>query len=78
VLTSPVGVNQQIVEDGRHGFWARTSAEWLACLERLVADGDLRRRMGRQGRQRVEEVYALNVQQVRLWQLLQDLIGEGK
>jgi len=44
----------------------------------LVADGDLRRRMGRQGRQRVEEVYALNVQQVRLWQLLQDLIGEKK
>ena len=74
VLTSPVGINQQIVEDGCQGFWARTSEEWLARLEELVIDGELRRRMGREGRRRVEAVYALKVQQVRLGQLFQELI----
>ena len=74
VLTSPVGINQQIVEDGCQGFWARTSEEWLARLEELVIDGELRRRMGREGRRRVEAVYALRVQQVRLGQLFQELI----
>ena len=74
VLTSPVGINQQIVEDGCQGFWARTSEEWLARLEELVIDGELRRRMGWEGRRRVEAVYALRVQQVRLGQLFQELI----
>lgn len=76
VLTSPVGINQQIVEDGCQGFWASTSAEWLARLEELVTDEALRRRMGQEGRRRVEEVYALNVQQISFAQLLQTLVEE--
>lgn len=75
VLTSPVGINQQIVEDGCQGFWARTEEEWTARLETLVTDEALRRRMGRAGRQRVEAVYALEVQQVRLGRELQALAG---
>ena len=78
VLTSPVGINRQIVEHGRQGFWAESAAEWLTGLEKLVDDKALRRQMGRAGRQRVEEVYALNVQQVHLRQFLQALVGEGK
>lgn len=77
VVTSPVGINQQIVEDGRQGFWAQTPEEWMARLQALVSDAELRRRMGREGRQRVEEVYALKVQQIHLGQLLQALVEEA-
>jgi glycosyltransferase involved in cell wall biosynthesis len=48
----------------------------LARLEELVTDEALRRRMGQEGRRRVEEVYALNVQQIRFAQLLQTLVEE--
>jgi glycosyltransferase involved in cell wall biosynthesis len=77
VVTSPVGINQQIVEDGCQGFWARTPDEWCERLARLITDADLRRRMGRAGRRRVEVVYALKVQQIRLVEHLQALMRDG-
>lgn len=59
VVTSPVGVNQRIVEDGVNGFWARDQQEWEDRLARLIADPDLRRRMGREGRKSMEERFSL-------------------
>jgi len=61
VVVSPVGVNAEIVGDGPSGLLARTSAEWEDALERLLADADLRRRMGRAGRATVERAYSAAV-----------------
>lgn len=54
-VASPVGVNVDIVRHGENGLLAATSGEWEACLERLLADPALRRRMGEAGRRTVEE-----------------------
>lgn len=70
VVASPVGVNTEIVEDGTNGFWATTDSDWVAALERLLRNSDLRRRMGREGRQRVEAKYCLQVTGPRLVELL--------
>ncbi len=62
VVASPVGVNPAVVgqEKGRRGGWmARDVDAFEAALGRLVADGDLRRRLGAQGRQRVEAKYSM-------------------
>ena len=58
VLVSPVGVNVDIVSDGESGFLARTPEDWEHGLERLLTDQELRRRMGRAGRQMVERSYS--------------------
>lgn len=76
VVTSPVGINQQIVDNGSQGYWARSEEEWLERMLALVGDRALRRRMGEAGRERVESVYALGVQQVELGRQLQAL-AEG-
>jgi glycosyltransferase involved in cell wall biosynthesis len=62
VVASPVGGNLEILRDGECGFFARTEAEWVDCLARLLEDGALRRRMGERGRNLVEERYCAQVQ----------------
>lgn len=59
VVASPVGVNAEIVEDGVTGFLAGTETEWRTALERLMADSDLRRRLGEAGRRRMEKHYSI-------------------
>lgn len=61
VVASPTGVNADIVEDGVTGFLATTEAEWGRAITRLLDDPALRRRMGRAGRQRMEERYSLQL-----------------
>ena len=74
VVASPVGVNQEIVEQGVNGFLARSDDEWHAAISTLLADPDLRRRMGAAGRKKVEEKYSLQVWGPRVAQMMRDLI----
>lgn len=69
VVASPVGVNPALV-GGDAGFLAAGAEEWERHLEALVADPELRRRMGAAGRARVEREYALSRQAPRLAALL--------
>jgi glycosyltransferase involved in cell wall biosynthesis len=77
VVTSPVGINRRLVEDGQVGFWAADAEEWERCLATLIENPDLRRRMGARGRETVKAGYALDVSSVRLVQLLRQLAGSG-
>lgn len=61
VVASPVGVNRQIVEHGVNGFLAETPEQWEQALRTLLADPNLRQRMGLAGRQKVEREYCLQV-----------------
>lgn len=74
VVASPVGVNQQIVEEGVNGFLAETTVEWVKALKTLRRDPELRKRMGMNGRNNVEKKYCLQVAAPRLVTLLQSVI----
>ncbi|MBI2505756.1 MAG: glycosyltransferase family 4 protein [Candidatus Latescibacteria bacterium] len=76
VVTSPVGINCQIVRDGETGFWARTSEEWEERLARLIADPALRRGMGQRGRAAMEAGYALELSSRRLGEILRQVAGK--
>ena len=58
-LVSPVGVNQEIVENGIHGFHCNQNEEWLENIRRLMVDDELRIRMGMCARERVMENYSI-------------------
>lgn len=76
VVASRVGVNADVIVDGVTGFIVDDDAGWVAALERLIADPELRRAMGQAGRERVEERYSLRVQAPRLAAAL-EAIGLG-
>jgi glycosyltransferase involved in cell wall biosynthesis len=77
VVASPVGVNQQIVREGENGFLASNNGEWVACLERLLLDPQLRAQMGAAGRQRVESEYCVQVTASRYGRLLSEAALPG-
>ena len=74
VVAAPVGVNTQIVEHGVNGFLASTDQEWREALSTLLANPELRRRMGAAGRKKVEEHYSLQVWGPRVAELLRSVI----
>ncbi len=57
-ITSPVGVNPDIISSGDNGLLASTEDQWVEAVSRLVADAPLRRRLGDAGRQTVVERYS--------------------
>ena len=72
VVASPVGVNRQIVEHGINGFLAETPQQWEEALQTLLADADLRQRMGQAGRKKIEQHYCIQATGPRLAALLRD------
>lgn len=78
VVASPVGVNRKIVMHGENGFLAQTDDQWVEALSCLLADADLRRRMGTAGCATVEQTYSLQVMAPRLAALLREAAGIRK
>lgn len=78
VVAAPVGVNQDIIQDGENGLLAPTAADWTEKLARLLADRDLRRTLGRAGRRTVEERYSLRATAPRLVEAVTDAVGRAR
>ena len=76
VVASPVGVNTELVEPGLNGYLSRTPEEWRDALTTLAADGELRKRLGTNGRRRVEAEYSLAAMQQRLAEMFRELVSE--
>lgn len=58
-VATPIGVNAHILEGNKVGFAASNATEWLDAFKTLLADHDLRSRLGSAGRQLVEERYSI-------------------
>ena len=54
-IAAPVGVNSEILDEGRNGFAAQSTEEWVSGLRALISSRDLLEQMGRRGRQTVTE-----------------------
>jgi glycosyltransferase involved in cell wall biosynthesis len=59
VVASPVGVNREIVEEGKNGYLASSDAEWFEKLDKLIRDPELRMNLGKAGRAKVAAGYTL-------------------
>ena len=60
-ICSPVGVNSTIIRDGENGFMADVAAEWIEKIKRLIHSPELRRKLGRSGRETVKREYSAKV-----------------
>ena len=60
-VATNIGTTPRIIRDGENGLLVRTDEEWLAALERLIDDPDLRRRLGEQARRDAVERFSTRV-----------------
>ena len=61
VVASPIGVNNDLIENGINGFLASTNEDWSASIINLINDKNLRQQMGLLGREKIEKKYSLKV-----------------
>ncbi|MFY9607522.1 MAG: glycosyltransferase family 4 protein [Blastocatellia bacterium] len=58
-ICSPVGANREVIDHGGNGLLATTSQEWVASLDRLLANPTERERLGLAGRETVEQRFSM-------------------
>ncbi len=58
-IASPVGVNQEIIQNGSNGFLASSNEDWVDNLSLLIENKEMRYSIGMNGRRTVENQYSL-------------------
>jgi glycosyltransferase involved in cell wall biosynthesis len=58
-VSSPVGVNKKIIEQGINGFLCLNEEQWYQAIEKLLLDAALRKKMGITGREKIVKEYSL-------------------
>jgi len=77
VVASPVGVNQEIVENDRSGYLASETEAWVGALRSLANSSDRRHQFGARGRTLVEDRYCLQVAAPQLASVFKNVFGQG-
>lgn len=73
-IMSPVGVNTEIIEDGKNGFLAATDDEWIEKLSLLIESPEWRNKLGKAGRQTVIERYSVESQKENYLRYINELL----
>lgn len=69
-VSTPVGINNEIIQDGVNGFLVNSEKEWIEKLSVLIENDDIRERFGSSGRRLVEERYSVKASAPRLLEVL--------
>jgi glycosyltransferase involved in cell wall biosynthesis len=77
-VASPVGVVAEIGVPNETHFEARTEEQWVAALERLLRDAELRRRMGTSGRRFAVEHYSTRQSATALASVFRSVVQKKK
>lgn len=69
-VISPVGMNTEVVEHGVTGFFANENEEWFSYISLLIHDHELRRKIGKQAREKIVASYSVEAQLNKLISIL--------
>jgi glycosyltransferase involved in cell wall biosynthesis len=76
-VASPVGMNLEVIDDGRNGFLPDGETDWIEVLDRLLKDPGKAREIGAEGRRTIERRYALEVVSEQMVEILSSLFHDG-
>jgi glycosyltransferase involved in cell wall biosynthesis len=58
-VASPVGVNKQIIDQGKNGFLCSTKQEWYNAIALLIQDAEKRRALGISGQEKIRTQFSI-------------------
>ena len=73
VVATPIPAYEQVIEQGKNGFLAKSKSEWLECLAAL-RDPGYRQSMGARARESVLERYSMEKQASALIEALRNVL----
>lgn len=73
-IMSPVGVNAEIIQDGENGYLATSIEEWVERISLLIESEELRKKIGKNGRQTVIEKYSVEAQKINYLENFNQLV----
>ena len=76
-VCSPVGVNTDIIQDNENGLIANSEEEWIEKLSLLIRSRELRARLGKAGRQTIEQRFSAAVQAPRVYEVLESVVRKS-
>jgi len=76
-VCSPVGVNTDIIQDNENGLIANSEEEWIEKLSLLSRSRELRARLGKAGRQTIEQRFSAAVQAPRVYEVLESVVRKS-
>lgn len=75
-IMSDVGVNSQIIEDGKNGLLASSEEQWIEKISQLIESFELRKKLGKEGRNTVIERYSMESQKATYIESFNELLKE--
>lgn len=75
-IMSPVGVNTEIIKDGVNGFLCSSNDEWEQRISQLIESPELRKEIGKKGRQTVIDYYSVESQKLRYLKYFDELTSK--
>ena len=60
VISSPSGVNAEIIDHGVTGFLPRNDDEWFQSVKKLMEDPELIQKLGKAGQKKVRDEYSVD------------------
>lgn len=62
VIASPVGMNQQVICNGKNGFLANSEEQWYTCIEKYILNMEMRKKHGQKGYELVQNKFTIESQ----------------
>jgi L-malate glycosyltransferase len=75
-IATAIGTIHRIIKNGENGFLVATPAEWKQAMAELLGDESLRKKLGSNSVQTVEENYSINVTQHTYLNILNRVAGK--
>jgi glycosyltransferase involved in cell wall biosynthesis len=72
VVASAVGMNKEVIVNGKNGFLVTSEKEWMDTLGKLIEDQDLRINLGQNGKKTATNNYSTQVNYKKLYAILSD------
>ena len=76
-VSSPVGVNEEIITNSINGFSAKSPDEWYTALKILLADQNTRIQQGKNARKTIEDRYSLKRWTPKIFQNIKILFDKN-
>jgi L-malate glycosyltransferase len=69
-VATAIGANYRVIENGVSGFLVLTEDEWVTALSQLIDNPELRKKIGLNGRKRVEELFSIEANKEKYFKAL--------